>query len=102
MSVETLYTCGKSARYATLMLLEDGRMVVRDEVGVEILVKQSITPKQAEGFLRDLYLSSKERLKAEDEWNETEKENAALQDRRANFRDGEYIIFWTFVQTFLG
>jgi len=99
--METLYKCGKPAHCAALMLLDDGRMVIRDDVGLQVFVHPSFTPQSAIETLRDIYLFAKEYLLDEYSWNEMEKEKAASQDRKANYRDEEYLTFCSSIQKLL-
>jgi len=99
--VETLYTCGKSALNAVLLLQEDGQMVIRDEAGSEVFVDKWYTPQKAKECFHDLYLYGKEDLLDEYSWNEMEKEKAASQDRKANYRDEEYLTFCSSIQKLL-
>jgi len=78
--METLYTCGRAAKHASLMLLEDGFMWVRDEAGGILFVFNSFTPQEAIEVLRDSDLFASQE---EDE-------------------DSAYEIFWSAITNYLG
>jgi len=87
MAVETLYTCGRAAKYATLLLQEDGLMMVRDDAGGILFVYKSFTPQKAIEVLSSFDLLANQ---------------CDLFANQEEDEDSAYDIFWRAIHNYLG